>query len=67
MVGCARDLHTHPNTLRQRLARIGELTGLDLEREDWLSLGIALKCVKLRLARDSARSEASSEGNPADA
>jgi GAF domain-containing protein len=55
VVGSARLLHTHPNTLRQRLARIEELTGLDLENEDWLSLGIAVKCVKLRLARSAAR------------
>ena len=43
------------NTLRQRLSRIERLSGLDLEREDWLSLAIAVKVVKLRLMRRSAR------------
>jgi GAF domain-containing protein len=46
--GTARALHMHPNTLRQRLARIAKLTELDLSREDWLSLGMAIKVVKLR-------------------
>jgi DNA-binding PucR family transcriptional regulator len=41
----------HPNTLRQRLARIQHLTELDLSREDWLSLGMAIKVVKLRAIR----------------
>ena len=31
-----RRCFVHPNTLRQRLRRIGELTGLDLRRDDWL-------------------------------
>jgi DNA-binding PucR family transcriptional regulator len=61
VVGVARGLHTHPNTLRQRLARIEGLTGFDLENEDWLSLGLAVKAVKLRLAR-----EARYEGDPHD-
>ena len=30
-------LYVHPNTLRQRLRRIGELSGLDLRRDDWLA------------------------------
>jgi DNA-binding PucR family transcriptional regulator len=47
----ARALHMHPNTLRQRLARIQHLTQLDLSREDWLSLGMAIKVVKLRAIR----------------
>jgi GAF domain-containing protein len=59
VVGVARVLHTHPNTLRQRLARIEGLTGFDLEQEDWLSLGLAVKSVKLRLAR-AARYEGTS-------
>ena len=29
-------LFVHPNTLRQRLRRIGELSGIDLRRDDWL-------------------------------
>lgn len=57
IVGTARTLHTHPNTLRQRLGRIEQLSGFDLEHEDWLSLSIAIKIVKLRLARSSARTD----------
>ena len=57
VVGTAKTLHTHPNTLRQRLGRIEQLSGFDLEREDWLSLGIAIKIVKLRLARSSTPTE----------
>jgi GAF domain-containing protein len=41
-------LYVHPNTLRQRLRRIGELSGLDLREEDWLLIEIAVKMVKLR-------------------
>ena len=55
IVRTARAVYAHPNTLRQRLARIEQLSGFDLEKEDWLSLGIAIKIVKLRLARESAR------------
>jgi PucR C-terminal helix-turn-helix domain/GAF domain/GGDEF-like domain len=40
-------LFVHPNTLRQRLRRIGELSGLDLRRDDWLMIEIAVKMVKL--------------------
>jgi GAF domain-containing protein len=43
-------LYVHPNTLRQRLRRIGELSGLDLRRDDWLSIEIAVKMVKLQQA-----------------
>jgi DNA-binding PucR family transcriptional regulator len=46
----ARALIVHPNTLRQRLERIETLTELDLEREDMLSLELALKLVRLRSA-----------------
>src|SRR5438093_12868684 len=35
-------LYIHPNTLRQRLRRIMELTGLDPRREDWLMVEIAV-------------------------
>jgi sugar diacid utilization regulator len=41
-------LYIHPNTLRQRLRRIGELTGIDLARDDWLVLELALKLLKLQ-------------------
>ncbi len=44
----ARALYIHPNTLRQRLARIEKLSGLDLATEDLLSLELALKLVRLR-------------------
>ena len=40
----------HPNTLRQRLRRIGELTDLDLRSDDWLEIEIAVKLVRLRRA-----------------
>ena len=43
-------LYVHPNTLRQRLRRIGELSGLDLRRDDWLLIEIAVKMVKLQHA-----------------
>jgi GAF domain-containing protein/sugar diacid utilization regulator len=46
-------LYVHPNTLRQRLRRIGELSGLDLRRDDWLAIEIAVKMVKLRQALGS--------------
>jgi GAF domain-containing protein len=43
-------LFVHPNTLRQRLRRIAELSGLDLRRDDWLMIEIAVKMVKLEQA-----------------
>jgi len=43
-------LFVHPNTLRQRLRRIGELSGLDLRKDDWLMVEIAVKMVKLQEA-----------------
>jgi sugar diacid utilization regulator len=48
-------LYVHPNTLRQRLRRIGELSGLDLRRDDWLLIEIAVKMVKLQLALGAAK------------
>ena len=51
VVGTARALYIHPNTLRQRLERIERETGLDLERDDWLSLAIAVKVVRLEQMR----------------
>ena len=41
-------LFVHPNTLRQRLRRIQELSGLDLRKDDWLLIEIAVKMVKLQ-------------------
>jgi len=46
----AEALYIHPNTLRQRLRRIMELTGLDLRKEDWLMVEIAVKLVSLQHA-----------------
>ncbi|MEX0851637.1 MAG: GAF domain-containing protein [Gaiellaceae bacterium] len=43
-------IFVHPNTLRQRLRRIAELSGLDLRRDDWLMIEIAVKMVKLEQA-----------------
>ena len=47
-------LYIHPNTLRQRLRRILELSGLDLRKEDWLLVEIAVKLVKLEQALTTA-------------
>ena len=49
----AETLYVHPNTLRQRLRRIGELSGLDLRKDDWLMVEIAVKMVKLEAALGS--------------
>jgi GAF domain-containing protein/sugar diacid utilization regulator len=46
----AEALYVHPNTLRQRLRRIQELSGLDLRKDDWLLVEIAVKMVKLQEA-----------------
>ncbi len=43
----AQALYVHPNTLRQRLRRIDELTGLDVRDADWLLLEVALKLQRL--------------------
>lgn len=50
-VATARALYIHPNTLRQRLERIEALSELELEREDLVSLELALKLARLRGAR----------------
>jgi DNA-binding PucR family transcriptional regulator len=44
----ARTLIIHANTLRQRLHRIEDLTGLDLGSEDLLALHLAIKLGRLR-------------------
>ena len=44
----SRALYIHPNTLRQRLARIQKLSGLELAAEDSLTLELAIKVVRLR-------------------
>jgi GAF domain-containing protein len=48
-------LFVHPNTLRQRLRRVAELSGLDLRRDDWLMIEIAVKMVKLEQALGAAK------------
>ncbi len=47
VIESARVLFIHPNTLRQRLGRIEELTGLDLDKDDLLSLELAIKLARL--------------------
>ncbi len=44
----AEALYIHPNTLRQRLRRIEDLCGIDLRREDWLMIEIAVKLVRIQ-------------------
>ncbi len=45
----AKKLFIHPNTMRQRLERIENLSRLDLAAEDQMSLEIAVKLVRLKL------------------
>jgi GAF domain-containing protein len=47
VIESARALFIHPNTLRQRLSRIEELTGVELDRDDLLSLELAIKLARL--------------------
>jgi GAF domain-containing protein len=47
VIESARTLYIHPNTLRQRLGRIEELTGLKLDEDDLLSLELAIKVARL--------------------
>ncbi|MGZ6608246.1 MAG: GAF domain-containing protein [Solirubrobacteraceae bacterium] len=47
VIESARALFIHPNTLRQRLGRIEELTGLSLDQDDLLSLELAIKLARL--------------------
>jgi GAF domain-containing protein len=51
----ARAMYMHPNTLRQRLARIEAVSGLDLEREDWVSLAMAIRVLTLRRLEKASR------------
>jgi DNA-binding PucR family transcriptional regulator len=57
IAGTSRALYIHANTLRQRLARIERESGIDLEHDDWLSLAVATKVVKLRRMRKTAGQE----------
>ena len=43
----ASALYVHQNTLRQRLQRIEDLTGMDLRARDWFALDIALRLAAL--------------------
>jgi GAF domain-containing protein len=56
VIESARALYIHPNTLRQRLGRIEELTGLDLDEDDLLSLELAIKLARLHGRPDAGRS-----------
>jgi DNA-binding PucR family transcriptional regulator len=47
VIESSRALFIHPNTLRQRLARIEELTGVELDQADLLSLELAIKLARL--------------------
>jgi sugar diacid utilization regulator len=47
-------LYVHPNTLRQRLGRIAEVSGIDLGTADWLMVEIAVRLVRLGTAVDAA-------------
>ena len=62
VVGTSRALFIHPNTLRQRLDRIQHESGIDLDHEDWLSLAVATKVVKLARMRGSAGREGGKDG-----
>jgi sugar diacid utilization regulator len=55
VVATSRALFIHPNTLRQRLGRIEQVSGVDPEHDDWLSLAVATKVVKLQRMREAAR------------
>jgi DNA-binding PucR family transcriptional regulator len=58
VVKTSRALFIHANTLRQRLGRAERVSGIDLERDDWISLAVATKVVKLRRMRETARAGA---------
>ena len=62
VVATSRALFIHPNTLRQRLDRIRRVSGIDLDREDWLSLAVATKVVKLRRMRRASEREGGNDG-----
>jgi DNA-binding PucR family transcriptional regulator len=50
IAAAAQALYVHPNTLRQRLRRIQDLTALDIANEDWLMVEIELKLLRLETA-----------------
>jgi GAF domain-containing protein len=55
VIESARALYIHPNTLRQRLGRIEDLTGLRLDEDDLLSLELAIKLARLHGRPDAER------------
>jgi putative methionine-R-sulfoxide reductase with GAF domain len=59
IIAASEALIVHENTVRQRLRRIEEVSGLDLRREDWLPLEMAVKMWRLREAPGTLRSGAS--------
>ncbi|MBV8734611.1 MAG: helix-turn-helix domain-containing protein, partial [Solirubrobacterales bacterium] len=63
VIECARALFIHPNTLRQRLGRIEELTGLNLDADDLLSLELAIKLARLH-GRPGVPAEAANSATP---
>jgi GAF domain-containing protein/transposase-like protein len=62
LASTARDFYIHPNTLRQRLDRIRDESGIDPDEGDWLSLALAVKIVKLRRIRASTEEGRESHG-----
>ncbi|MEX2103035.1 MAG: helix-turn-helix domain-containing protein, partial [Gaiellaceae bacterium] len=60
----AEALYVHPNTLRQRLRRIVELSGIDLRKDDWLLVELAVKMVRLQEALGRAGSASSDITRP---
>jgi GAF domain-containing protein len=61
----ARALFVHPNTVRQRLGRIEELAGLDLDHDDLLSLELAIKLARLHGRPSMRRSDETGLSDPA--
>jgi PucR-like helix-turn-helix protein len=62
VVATSRALFIHPNTLRQRLDRIRRVSGIEVDREDWLSFAVATKVVKLRRMRRAAAGKGRNDG-----
>ena len=64
VIDSARVLFIHPNTLRQRLARIEELTRVKLDQADLLSLELAIKLARLHGRQRAERSRYQGTGAP---
>jgi DNA-binding PucR family transcriptional regulator len=50
-LAAAEELHVHPNTVRQHLDRVEELTEIRLAEDDLLALEVALKLFRLSAGR----------------